>query len=250
MKIGAHAVLFRERIASETADILTGMAKAGFEVAEMGARFFSLDKKGQLLEALEQSGIELAGLHVAAPFPELAVDKDAVMERVLNAAQFLQDMPNRNIIFSSMQPEGVDIAAAARNLEEIAQRCLEMMGVKINYHNHAHEFENNMAIFSILLETAPNLLFGMDLGWVYKGGCNPIEVFSKYSERIPYVHLRDANETDFTELGEGNFDYPKLMAVLQNAWGNEGWAVVEYEHGEADMQRYAKAREFLKGLGY
>jgi len=249
MKIGSHAVLFRERIANETLEILSGMAKAGFEGVEMGARFFALEQKGQLVEALDKSGMSLAGLHVAAPFPELATDKNAVMERTLNAAQFLQDMPYCNIIFSSMQPEGADITAAACNLNEIALHCLDL-GVKINYHNHAHEFENDMEIFKILWDIAPDVHFGMDLGWVYKGGCNPIDVFLQHSSRVSYVHLRDANDDEFVELGEGNFDYPMLMSTLQNTWGDKGWAMVEYEHGEQDMQRYANARKFLKGLGY
>jgi len=51
-------------------------------------------------------------------------------------------------------------------------------------------------------------------------------------------------------LGEGVFDYPYLMSVVQKVVGDNGWAVVEYENGEEDINRYTKARAFLKELGY
>ena len=248
MKIGAHCVLFKERIASETAEILNEIKKAGFAGFEMGARFFSLEDKDKLTDAMAQSGIELFGLHAAAMFPELAENKESASERLLNAARFLEDMPNKNIIMSSMQFDGCDKQAAAKNLNDIVLRCADV-GVTVHYHNHAGEFINDMEVFKILAENAPALQFGVDLGWVYVAGCEPLDILKTYGARINYVHLRDAKTRDregFTELGEGSVDFPALMSALHDV----EWAVVEYEDGLEDIQRYANARKFLQGLGY
>jgi len=252
MKIGAHAVLFKERIASETKDIMSAMVNAGYECVEMGARFFGLEEKSKLTEILDSCGIVLAGLHVGASFSELTVNRENVMQRVMNAANLLKDVNCRNIVFSGIGSDGVDIKEAANFINELVLRCTEM-GVTFNYHNHAHEFENNMKIINILTDAAPSLKLCVDLGWVYAAGCTPVDVLKKFEGRISYVHLRDVMHQDksrFTELGEGCIDYPALMKAVKSTVGDSGWAIVEYEDGTQDINRYTKAREFLQGLGY
>jgi len=250
MKIGAHAVLFKERIASETKYILSAMANAGYEGVEMGSRFFGLDDKSRLTEILDSCGITLAGLHVGASFSELIANRDNVMQKVMDAANFLKDMSCRNIIFSGMGSDGVDIKEAAIFINELSLRCAEL-GVSLNYHNHAHEFENNMDIINILTNTAPSLGLCVDLGWVYAAGCDPESVLMAFKERISYVHLRDVmhqEKSGFTELGEGYIDYPALMKAVKDTVGNSGWAIVEYEDGAQDINRYTKARKFLRSF--
>jgi len=252
LKIGAHCVLFRERITTETTEILTGLAKAGYEGFEMGARFFGVDDKAKLTYALDKSGIELSGLHFGAPFGEFVTNKDTVSQNLLNAAKFLQGLPNKNIIMSSSGFDEVDNIEAAKNINDMALRCGEF-GVTINYHNHAGEFENNMAVFKTLVDNAPALKFALDLGWIYAAGLDPAAIVKQYRSKVDYVHLRDTKNRSregFTEMGEGIFNYPSLMPVLQDALGDNGWAVVEYEDGEQDIQRYIHARAFLRGLGY
>jgi len=252
MKIGAHAVLFKERIASETKDILSAMANAGYEGVEMGARFFGLDDKSKLVEILGSCGIALAGLHVGASFSELITSRENVMQRVMNAANFLKDMSCRNIIFSGMGSDGVDIKEASNFINELTLRCAEL-GVIFNYHNHAHEFENNMEIINILTNIAPSLRLCVDLGWVYVAGCTPVDILRKFEGRISYVHLRDAmhqSKSEFTDLGKGCIDYPALMAAVKSTVGDNGWTIVEYENGAQDINRYANARKFLRDLGH
>ena len=252
MKIGAHCVLFREKIASETAEVLSAIEKAGFAGFEMGMRFFAMEDGNKIFDAVKRSNIELFGLHVGTSFPEFVENKEAVTERLLNAAKFLEDMPNKNIIMSSAKFDECDNVKAAKSLNDIAKSCAEK-AVKIHYHNHAGEFENNMEVFKIMWENAPVLNYGLDLGWAYVGGGEPLDIVKQYGSRISYVHLRDAKSRSregFVDLGEGVIDFPALMGALQELLGNDGWALVEYEDGPQDIQRYVKARKFLKGLGY
>lgn len=110
-------------------------------------------------------------------------------------------------------------------------------------------------IFKAFVDFAPSLKFGFDIGWVYRGGSDPVELLKKYSERVSYLHLRDVDnrsieDRKFPEIGEGLFDYGTIMKTVNEVLGENDWAVVEYEGGKEDFGRYAKAKKFIESLGY
>ena len=142
MKLGCHCVLFRERIATETEFVLTNMAATGFQGVEMGARFFGTERKDELKAALEKAGIELAALHVGVPMDVWQNEPEKAIETVLQAARFIVDFPNKNLTLSASPCDNLEQVVAAMNKAAIA--CREM-GVRLNYHNHAAEFNVNDA---------------------------------------------------------------------------------------------------------
>ncbi len=252
MKLGCHAVLFKGKIKSDTEEILKGLASTGFKGFEMGSRFFGTEDKDYFIKLLDKYQLELSGMHVGAPLEVWVDNPDEQITKVLEVAKFVSDMPNKNVIMSGSKfPDG-DVVTAAKNIDKAALEC-KKMGVKLNYHNHGHEFMDNGRIYNALVEFAPNLNFAFDLGWIYKGGYDPIKVIKDNKNRTSYVHLRDGGELegrDFPDLGQGNFDYKNLMETVESVVGEDGWAVVEYESGEEDFGRYVEAREFLRKLGY
>ena len=250
MRLGCHAVLFRERIKSETAHILQRLAGTGFKGVEIGSRFFGTENKQYLKVVMDKNGMELSGMHVGGQLKGWIENEDEMAEKVLAVAEFLKDMPNKNIVMSGSKVEDdIDLKWVARNIEKVAQKCMER-GIKLHFHNHAWEFENDGKIIKVLAEYAPSLYFSLDLGLVYAGGFDPVEVLKQHAGRVSYVHLRDPNEDgkEFVEIGEGIFDYPVLMGVLQDILGDDGWAIVEYEGGAQDFERYAKAKVFLDSV--
>ncbi len=252
MKLGCHAVLFRDRVKTETEEVLRNLASTGFKGVEIGSRFFGTEDKQRLVSILNHYGLELSGMHVGCPLKDWMENEAESITKVLSVAAFVKNLPNKNVIMSGGGLNGYDVKAVASGIEKAAQQCLTM-GVRLNYHNHALEFENNAEIFNALVEHAPSLYFALDLGWVYKGGFDPVEIINKIAGRTFYVHLRDAQTAEgkvFNELGDGNFDYPRLMETLGKALGDDGWAVVEYEEGEQNAARYTAARKFLLELGY
>lgn len=247
MKIGCHAVLFREKIKEETEDTIEKLASTGFSGSEIGSRFFGTEDKEELLEILNKHNYQITGMHIGGPLEDWCNLGDEMLGKILSVAEFVKDMPNKNVVMSTKPFEGSkdELVQAAKNIEKAANRCQEM-GVALNLHNHAWEFENNALIFNALVKYAPSLKLGLDLGWVYVAGYDPIEIVKEYAHRINYVHLRDANEDkEFVELGEGVFDYSQLMTILKEVLDENGWAVAEYEHGDQDINRYIRAYEFL-----
>lgn len=266
MKLGCHCVLFRERIATETRDVLSGMASTGFSGVEMGARFFGTERKDFLKEALKAAGIELAALHVGVPVEMWMEEPDKAVAAVLGAARFICDFPNKNLTMSGSACARP--ADAARAMNRAALACREL-GVTLGYHNHASEFlVDDAAMYKALRDEAPDMNFAFDLGWVQKGGYDPYAVLEENRGRVAYVHLRDfagqkylpEGETlsddysrhlggditpFFPDLGGGQTDFKKLLAYLTDYLPEDGWAVVEYETGEQDFGRYKKAKAFL-----
>ena len=265
MKLGCHCVLFRERIATETEFVLTNMAATGFQGVEMGARFFGTERKDELKAALEKAGIELAALHVGVPMDVWQNEPEKAIETVLQAARFIVDFPNKNLTMSASPCDNLEQVVAAMNKAAIA--CREM-DVRLNYHTPAAEFNvNDAAMYKALRDHAPDICFGFDLGWIQKGGYDLYEVLEENRGRVSYVHLRDFGGLSylpadaevkedyssyvgkatpfFPDLGGGETDFKKLLAYLKEYLPEDGWAIVEYETGEQDFDRYTKAKAFL-----
>jgi sugar phosphate isomerase/epimerase len=263
MKFGCHAVLFKEKIKTETESVIRGLSEAGFSGVEIGSRFFGVDDKKGLEDILNKYNMQMSSMHVVAIYEEVMEKPDEFYEKVIKAAEFVKDMPSKNIMMSGVtasmmsggefdESKSFDYKLIAANIEKAAKACLEM-GVKLNYHNHNWEFKNNGEIFNILVGFAPSLYFGLDLGWVSAGGFDPIETINKVKDRVVYVHLRDPkekNSKEFLDMGKGCFNYKELLGILKNVIPEDGWVVVEYEFGEVSFERYKAAKDFIDSVEY
>jgi sugar phosphate isomerase/epimerase len=251
---GCHAVLFGEKIKTETSTVLENLAKTGFAGIEAGFRFIG-DDLPRMVDEIEKHGLLFAGFHAGTKFADFLSNPDAggellftITDKLLQVPEKI--MPFRNIIMSSNfagLENKADLEKAVVNFNEIAGK-IKAKGVTINYHNHTWEFENGGVIYKALLEKAPNLNFGFDLGWVEAGGGNIETVLKESRGRVQYVHLRDmvsAGSKECADLGQGTTDLPKVIALAKEVIGPNGWIVVEYETGEKDYTRYNRAYEYL-----
>lgn len=237
MKIGCHAVLFTDRIATETEEVLREFEKTGCEGVEIGARFFGVEKNGYLKELLDQYHLQLAGLHVSALWTDLLDAPQKVEDAVGKAVKFLQIMPNKNIIFTGMvqkdpsqHPEETidsrlsDPESAGRMAEKLNEIAAEAgrRGVSLNYHNHCWEFDHDGLLFMALIHHAPEVRFALDTGWAAGSGWVPAELIEKYQDRISYVHLRDYKKEEmekcrtFAEKQEGMWIWARAIWTIKD----------------------------------
>lgn len=261
MKLGCHAVLFKDKIGTQTEMVLKQIQDTGFLGTEIGARFFGTDKKEYLMDVLTKHNVEMSGMHVVIVLTDVIDKKESAFNGVMKVVEFVKDMPNKNVIMTGLHKQDptseneVDIRlkdeefvkSIAIGLNELALKAKEM-GVRINYHNHSWEFENDALLFNSIGKYAPDLCFALDLGWVFYSGYDPLAIIDKYPNRIHYVHLRDYNKNtkEFGDLGEGSQNYRDIMSKLQEVLQPEDWAIVEYETGEEDYTRYIRAYDFLE----
>lgn len=259
MKLGCHAVLFKDRILTDTKGLLTEIRNTGFTGTEIGSRFFGIDKKDFLVEALKESDMSMSGMHTLVVLTDLIDKKQEALDGFLKVVNFMKDMKNRNVILTGLHKWPMDnpemdsrltdpnsVELIARGLNELALLAKEQ-GVMVHYHNHSWEFDHDALIFKSIGRYAPDLNFGLDTGWVFSSGYDPVELMDEYPGRFHYVHLRDYDKTmkQYVPLGTGDMDYTRLMNKLKEVLGSEDWAIVEYETGDEDINRYKLAFEYI-----
>ena len=120
-------------------------------------------------------------------------------------------------------------------------------GFGFGWHNHAFEFEptaSGRLPMDILLETAPNNEWEMDVAWVVKGGQDPIAWMKKFGSRINAIHVKDlapagenASEDGWADVGHGTLDWNALHAAARQ-YTNARYFVMEHDN-PADVDRFA-----------
>jgi sugar phosphate isomerase/epimerase len=111
-------------------------------------------------------------------------------------------------------------------------------GMKFAYHNHGREFEkfDGKVAMDLIFGGDSELLAEIDIYWVQFGGADPMDWISKFSGRVPLVHLKDMGVTKgkqiSTEIGEGNLNWKGILGACRRA-GVE-WYIVEQEDFAGD----------------
>ena len=113
-------------------------------------------------------------------------------------------------------------------------------GIKLGYHNHAHEFkkfaENNKTMLeTFYLRTATpgqaKVYAEIDVHWVARGGGSPVRWIWNVNGRMPVVHFKDLaiweGEPRICEVGEGNLDWPAIIKACQET--NVRWYSIEQD---------------------
>ncbi len=115
----------------------------------------------------------------------------------------------------------------AREASEVAAK-LEESGLHFIYHNHSTEFArpagSKRTILEIFFdESDPEVFnFELDTYWVAHGGGSPVAWIDKCAGRCPVLHYKDfaitlEREAFYTEIGEGNLDWPGINAAAEAA---------------------------------
>lgn len=112
-------------------------------------------------------------------------------------------------------------------IKELRSWCetFKEVGLKFGYHNHANEFQkyNGKIMLDTLYDEIPaDVLYAeLDVYWVTRGGCNPVDYIKKVYNRMPVIHYKDFAVVDaqptFCEVGEGNLDWPSINKACVDA---------------------------------
>ncbi len=204
------------------------------KVAEIGYR--GIEGAGQLLEGDVEAnlkrfhGLGLQVLAVSANRDRLRDDLDRIIAnaRALQAPRVCVWWGPCDTKESLLRDAEIYNASGAKLASE---------GLKLCYHNHAHEFRtwfNGVYALDILAEhTDPEaVFFELDIAWVTFGGEDPVKVLQRMAGRVPAIHVKDVcavgtEEAQFTAVGTG---VVKIQESVQAAidTGVE-WVVVEQD---------------------
>ena len=134
---------------------------------------------------------------------------------------------------------------------------LKEAGIRFGHHNHSYEFfrpeRHGKTLEDILIDEAPaNLMLELDLYWIEHAGLNCVRILERCHGRVPVIHIKDkealedSNDTRMAPIGEGNMDWPAIIAACEQA--GVDWYAVEQDQCYRDPFDCLKSSyEFLIG---
>ncbi|AFZ69219.1 sugar phosphate isomerase/epimerase family protein [Deinococcus peraridilitoris] len=244
VSIGLQLYTLRNELMQDFEGTLRRVAELGFHGVEFaGYGGYSATDLRALIDSL---GLKAAATHVS--LDRLRTHLDAEIDFMTELGGIALVCPWAN---TESEQEWL---AIADDLDLAAQAC-EARGLKLAYHNHAHEISRragSLPVMDALLTRAPRLHFEIDVAWVYAGGGDPVAYLQEYADRVPLVHLKDVRpkadtpgEWDTVELGAGTVD---LQAAMQMA-GDAVWWLVEQDHSPHPLASVEASVRYLRAQG-
>ncbi len=151
-------------------------------------------------------------------FPAMMTLKD-------NSQELIDLVAEAGIPYVVCSSIGIETGDEIKKSAEILQRAGEQAkkaGLQFAYHNHATEFDKVDGIVSYDFFTSQIssdiLKLELDLGWVFKAGKNPVDIFNKNKGRIPLLHVKDMTSNGMiVPFGKGVYDFKETFKNLDLA---------------------------------
>ena len=230
MKKAIQMWSFRDRIHDEESllEALSIAAQIGYEGIEFAGTFGVPAE--QMKETLEKLGLVSVSCHESVDRLENEIDDIIAYHRVLGTH------------YSGCAYSPTSTKEELERLERVlksAQEKAAAYGMKVVYHNHAHEFEPLDGVRPID-EIAKWSLLEPDTYWVFHAGDKPCEFLRRYRTRVELVHLKDGADGKGTSIGDGKNDLQSIVDTSRDI-GVE-WVIAEIENENPDAESVRDAK--------
>jgi sugar phosphate isomerase/epimerase len=130
-----------------------------------------------------------------------------------------------------------DVAQIAAELTAAAELAADF-GVRVAYHNHAFELSTRIdgrpALEVLVDHLGDDVLLEVDTYWVAVGGCDPVDLLTRFGDRVTALHIKDGpgteDELDQLAVGDGTMPIAEIIAAAPNAL-----RVVEVDDSRLDL---------------
>ena len=248
-RIGAQTIVWGEGIKEQMPGILSFLSENGYSGVETGMRHFDAGRAEHYRELYRTRGITPLGIHSGGTFwdPAQAAEE---MKKIGDTIDFASAVGFQYLVISGNPQETIEsMKDSAATYGEIGEKCREA-GLRMAYHNHDWELLDDGAIIDVLMtETSgENVAWVLDAAWAGIAGMDLEAVFERYGDRIAYLHVKDARDKTFCELGTGDLDLAETLS-LAGSYGVE-WIVVEQDYTSLTPEESMKKNmAFLTGPG-
>ena len=250
---------------------LKKIADIGYKYVEhanyVGRKFYGYTPK-EFKKILNDHGLDMISGHVEFGLDSWDEAKQAfsdcwkyTIEDALTAGQ--------KYVVTPWMDEGV------RTDEEKLKQLLELFnksgalcqkeGVQFGYHNHDFEFQTKFhgkMLYEIILEQMDKDLVvqEMDIGNMYNGGGNPLEILEAYPDRFEMMHIKDeiksahgemGDDYESTVLGEGILPVKKICKQGKKHGGTSCFIIEQESYQDRSALASAKVDfKMMKKWGY
>ena len=237
---GIQLYSVRDAMEKDVAGTLQKLADLGYKYVEF-AGFFGYAAE-EIKEMLDRTGLICSGAHT--PWTDL------LPENIAETVKYHKAIGNPNIIVPGADLSTYEKVVELCEVMKNAQIILEAEGIRLGYHNHAHEFKVNPwgSTSHGEIERRTGVDFEIDVFWIFEAGLDTIAVLERLKDRIRVIHLKDGfRGGEGNPLGQGEVPIKEIIdyAVLQ------GWTmVVESETvSPSGMDEATACIEYLKSIG-
>ena len=237
MRIGCQTITFGDDQQDRFDSVFSAVRQAGYEGVEIGYRRLQGCDPDRMRGMLDAHGIELLASHIGGNLedPRQADGERSLLDEILD---YLQKLNVSVLMYSGSRYENDeqfnrDLAMVRAAAEEAAE-C----GVRLLYHNHYWEMRDNARIMRALIDEGGDALgFCPDVGWIFKGGADVIEILELMRDRIGVIHFKDFafpgtgeeyELCDTVEFGRGIVPLDE-MATWAKEHAPDAWAVAEQD---------------------
>ncbi|MCE5200505.1 MAG: sugar phosphate isomerase/epimerase [Armatimonadota bacterium] len=224
-----------------------GVLKAVADIGYVGVEFAGLhgyDPK-EIAKLVDDLGLRVSSSHTGLPTKESVKD-------IVNVELAL----GNKWVVTGFGPDAfgtMDAVCVAADKFNMAAELIKPHGMDFAIHNHWWEFDkvDGRYVFDILMENAPEIYSELDVYWTQVGGANPAKIVSKYSSRMPLLHIKDGpgvKGQPHTAVGSGVMDIPSIIGAADE--NTLQWVIVELDECATDMlEAVKKSYEYLTSKG-
>lgn len=180
--------------------------------AQMGYAGVELDGFGQLpademKEMLDKNGLYAIGSHVQARFFGEDLENLFAWHKAIGAKYI-------------MIPGGIELDTKEKVLAFCEKlnawgKIAKDFGIKVGYHNHAHEFEiidGEYALDIIAGNTSDDVVLELDVYWVKYAGIDPYAYAESLGKKAELIHLKQiGTDNENVPLADGDIDMKKMI---------------------------------------
>jgi sugar phosphate isomerase/epimerase len=170
------------------------------------------------------------------------------------------------VISPSMEPKSYATYDDLKRFMDLYNKngaLCQKSGMKFGYHNHDFEFShklNDQLLFDLILSsTDPKLVMQqLDIGNMYNGGANALDIVKKYPGRFESWHIKDeikasgGNEKyESTILGTGIVPVKDILAIAKSTAGDTH-LIIEQEsyQGKTPLNSVNENLKIMSDWGY
>lgn len=224
---------------ADFADSMRRIHKIGYTAVQLDTNHVPVGPAfppADIKRIVDDAGLRICNAHIL--WENIIADIDTALGylQVWNCQHLAIPVPPRGL----RKQEAADYRAFAQEATQVGQRLAEA-DVTFSYHNHSSELMrlgSRTGLDIIFAESDPRyVLAEIDTYWIQHGGGDPADWIRRMKNRMPVVHfkdmviLEDGSQT-FAEVGEGNLNWPAILAASQDA--GVSWYVVEQDTCRGD----------------
>lgn len=230
-RIGLQLYTLRDVIGKDPKNVVKQLADLGYQDLETygynDGMLFGMKSK-EFAEYVKSLGMRItSGHYQLGKSDRTKAVKGSILNEWERAVTDAKEMGQEYVVLAYLNEDERktidDYKWICEKLNRAGETC-NRYGLRMNYHNHAFEFDkfgDQVAYDVMLAELDPKLVgMEMDMYWTTFAEKNPIDYFKKYPGRFEQWHLKDMDKTDRkknADLGTGSIDFKKLLTYASLA---------------------------------